>query len=174
VHLDLEPAAAHADRLLHLVAVDHELLRLHQQQALVVRDVDGLGRLDDAAHVDRRHLAVVAHDHHAGGVLAADVAAGDAGVHALDLAGGHHLGLAQRLLDALYRGVDVHHHAALEAMRCRHAEPGDAQLAARQDLGDHAHHLGGADVQADDQILVFLGHVCGAPFSSVRWSRRAA
>ena len=48
VHLHLEAAAAHADRLLDLVAVDHELLRLHQQQALVVGDVDGLGGLDHA------------------------------------------------------------------------------------------------------------------------------
>ena len=56
VHLDLEPAAAHADRLLHLVAVDDEFLRLDQQQPLVVRDVDRLGGLDHARHVDRRHF----------------------------------------------------------------------------------------------------------------------
>src|SRR5574343_173899 len=157
VHLDLEPAAAHADRLLDLVAVDHELLRLDQQQALVVRDVDGLGGLDHAGDVHRGDLAVVAHDHHAGAVLAADVAAGDAGVDPLDLAGGHHLGLFQGLLDALHGGVDVDHHAALEAVRAGHAQARHAQLATH-DLGHHRHHLGRADVQADDEILVFLGH----------------
>jgi hypothetical protein len=35
VHLGLQADAAHADGLLHVLAVDHELLRLHQQQALV-------------------------------------------------------------------------------------------------------------------------------------------
>ena len=48
--------------------------------------------------------------------------------------------------------------AALQAVRGCHAEPGDTQLAVVHDLGRHHHHLGGADVQADDQILVFLGH----------------
>jgi hypothetical protein len=143
--------------LLDLVAVDHELLRLDQQQPLVVGDVDRLGRLDHTRHVDRRDL-LVAHDHHAGAVLPADVAAGDAGVDVRDLAVGHHLGLFQRLLDALHGGVDVDHHAALEAVRRCDAEPGDAQFAARQHLGHHGHHLGGADVQPDDEILVFLGH----------------
>jgi hypothetical protein len=161
VHLDLEPAAAHAHRFLDLVAVDDEFLRLDQQQPLVVGDVDGLGGLDHARHVHRRDLAVVAHDDHAGGVLAADVAAGDAGVDAGDLAGGHHLGLLQRLLDALHGGVDVDDDAALQAVRRRHAEPGDTQLAAGQHLGDHGHDLGGADVQADDQVLVLFGH--GSP-----------
>jgi hypothetical protein len=51
VHLGLQAHAAHADRLLHVLAVDHELLRLDQQQALVGRDVDGLGGLDHAGHV---------------------------------------------------------------------------------------------------------------------------
>ena len=40
----------------------------------------------------------------------------------------------------------------------RHAQPRQAQLAAGQHFGHHRHHLGGADVQADHQILVFLGH----------------
>ena len=138
-----------------------------QQQPLVVRDVDRLGGLDDARHVDRRHF-LVAHDHHAGRVLAADVAAGDAGVDVGDLAVGHHLGLFQRLLDALHGGVDVDDDAALQAVRRRDAEPGQAQLAVGQHLGHHRHHLGGADVQADDQFLVLFGHLYfrGAFFSA--------
>ena len=51
VHLGFQPDAAHADRLLHVLAVDHEFLRLDQQQSLVGGDVDGPRRLDHARHV---------------------------------------------------------------------------------------------------------------------------
>ncbi len=49
VDLGLQADAAHADRLLHLLAVDDELLRLDQQQALVGGDVDRLGGLHHPA-----------------------------------------------------------------------------------------------------------------------------
>ena len=158
VNPDLEPTATHAHRLSDLMVVDHELLRLDQQQTLVVRDVDRLGGLDHPVDVQRRDLSVVANDHHAGRVLTADVTAGDAGVDPLDLAGGHHLGLFQRSLDALHRGIDVDHHAALEAMRRGHAQTGQPELARGHHLGGHHHHLGSADVESDDQVLVFFGH----------------
>jgi hypothetical protein len=158
VHLGFQAYAAHADGLAHVLAVDHELLRLDQQQALVGRDVDGLGRLDHARHVGLRDFLVL-HRHHAAGVDAADVAAGDAGVDTGDLAVGHQLGLFQGLLDALHRGVDVDHHAALEAVARRDAQARELELAARHDLGHHGHDLAGADVQPDHQIFVFLGHI---------------
>jgi hypothetical protein len=49
------------------------------------------------------------------------------------------------------------------------AQAGHAQLAAvgGQHLGHHRHHLGGADVQADDEILVFLGGHQVRSFESV-------
>jgi hypothetical protein len=97
--------------------------------------------------------------HHAAGIDAADVAAGDAGVDALDLAVGHQLGLFQRLLDALHGGVDVDHHAALETVARRHAQACQLELAAGQHLGHHGHDLGGADVQPDDHIFVFSCHI---------------
>ena len=58
----------------------------------------------------------------------------------------------------LHGGVDVDHHAALEPVRRRHAQARHAQFAARQYLGHHRHHLGGADVESDDEIFIFLGH----------------
>ncbi|MET3914465.1 hypothetical protein ABID97_001247 [Variovorax sp. OAS795] len=108
-------------------------------------------------HVGGRHFLVL-HRHHAARIDAADVAAGNAGVDAADLAVGHQLGLLQGLLDALHGGVDVHHHAALQAVARRNAESGELQLAAGQHLGHHHHHLGGADVESDNQVFVFFGH----------------
>jgi len=49
-------------------------------------------------------------------------------------------------------------HAALQAIGRGHAQARELELAARHDLGHHRHHLGGADVEAHDQILVFLRH----------------
>ena len=53
-----EAADAAEERALRARALD-------QQQALVIRDIDGLGGFDDAGHIDRRDL-LVTHDDHAG------------------------------------------------------------------------------------------------------------
>src|SRR5690606_18921534 len=161
VDLDLEPPAAHANRFFDFMAVNDELLRLDQQESLIVGDVDGLCGFHHTLHIDGRHF-LVPHDDHAGAVLATDVAAGDARPHAADLAVRHHLGLFEGLLDGLHGGVDVDDHAALEAVARRHAQARQAQVAAGHDFGHRHHHFGGADVQTDDQILEFLCHgVCG-------------
>ncbi len=161
MNLDLQTTTAHADGFFHLMAIDDELLRLDQQQALVVGNVDGLGGFHHALHIDGRHF-LVTHDDHAGAVLATDVAAGDAGPDAADLAIGHQLRLFERLLDGLHGGIDVDHDAALEAMTGRHAEASQTQVATGHDLGHDCHHFGSADVQPDDQIFVFLSHgLCG-------------
>ena len=111
--------------------------------------MDGLGRLDHARDVGLADFAVL-DSHHAAGVEAADVAAGNAGVDAGDFAVGHQLGLFERLLDAVHRRVDIDHHTAFEAVaRCR-AKTGQAQGAVGQHLGDHRHHLGGSNVQSND------------------------
>ena len=114
MHLGLEPDAAHADRLLDVLAVDDELLRLDQQQPLIGRDVDRLGGLHHPCHVG---------------------------------------------LDALYRGIYVHHHAAADAGAGRHAQPCQLELAPGHDLRHDHHHLGGADVESHDQVLVFFRHI---------------
>mmetsp|Transcript_46803 Transcript_46803/g.110112 ORF Transcript_46803/g.110112 Transcript_46803/m.110112 type:complete len:251 (+) Transcript_46803:1966-2718(+) len=158
MHLDLQPAAAHADGFLDLVAVDDKFLRLDQQQSLIVGNIDGLGGLDDPGHINGRDL-LVPHDDHAGRVLPPDMAAGDPGVDPGNLAVGHHFGLFERLLDGLDGGVNIDDHAALEPMRCRDAQAGDTQFAIRQYFSHDRHDFGGPDIQPDDQILVFLGHV---------------
>ena len=157
VHLGLKPDAAHANRLAHVLVVNDEFLGLHQQDALVVGDIDRPGGLDHPCHISGTHLAVL-DGHHAAGVHAPDMAAGDAGVDPGDLAVGHQLGFLERLLNALHGGIDVHHHTALEAVARSHAQTSELELAVGQHLGHHHHHLGSADVQADDQIFVFFCH----------------
>ena len=158
VHLGFQADAAHANWLFHILAIDDELLRLHQQQALVGGDVDRFGGLHHPGHIGGGDLAVLDR-HHAAGVHATDVATGDAGVDLGDFAVGHEFGLFQSRLDALHRGVDVDHHAALEAVAGRNAHASDLELTAGQDLGHHRHHFAGANVQAHHEIFVFFCHV---------------
>jgi len=87
------------------------------------------------------------------------VVAGDAGVHALDLAVGDQLGFFQGLLDAVHRGLDVDHRAALEAVGWRHAQARELEAAILLHLGHGHHDLGGADVQAHDDVFGFPWHV---------------
>ena len=75
-------------------------------------------RLDHALDVERADLAVLDR-HHAVRVEAPDVAAGDAGERRGDLAVGHQLGLLERALDRGHGGLDVHHHALLQAAATR-------------------------------------------------------
>ena len=157
MHFGFQAHAAHADGLAHFLVVDDEFLRLHQQQPLVGGDVDRFGGLDHARDIRLRDLAVF-DGHHAGRVDAADMAAGDTGVDAGDLAVRHQLGFFERLLDAGNGRVDVHDHAALEAEARRDAVACQFQFAVGQYLCDHRHHFGSADVQANDQIFVFFCH----------------
>ena len=60
-------------------AVNHKLLRFNQQQALVGRDVDGLGGFDHTRYIGLRDFLVL-NRHHATRIEAAYMAAGDAGV----------------------------------------------------------------------------------------------
>ena len=77
VHLDFEPHPGHSDRLAHvLLAVDDEFLAQDMKDLLVGRNVDGLRRVDDPPHVERRDLLVLDRDH-SGRVEALDVAPGD-------------------------------------------------------------------------------------------------
>src|SRR5690606_702314 len=89
-------------------------------------------------------------------IAALGVAAADAGVDRADLAAGHQLGLLDRALDRLHRGLDVHHHAALHAARFVAADADHLDLVAGLVLAHQRRHLGRADVQAHDQRLVTL------------------
>ena len=148
----------HANRLFDILAVDDEFLRFHQQQALVSRDIDGLCGFHHTGHISSSHFTVF-YGHHATAVDAADMAARDTGIDLGDLAVGHQFGFPQRLLDALHGGVDVDHHAALDAVAGRHAQAGQLELAARQHLGHHHHDLGGSDVQSYNEIFVLFCHM---------------
>ncbi len=75
-----------------------------------------LGRIDHAIDVAAGHFLVADGDD-AVRVEAAHVAAGDAGVHRVNLAARHQLGFFDRALDRLHRRLDVDHHALLEAAR---------------------------------------------------------
>ncbi|MCY1415824.1 hypothetical protein D9M71_313200 [compost metagenome] len=159
-HVDLgfQAHAGHAQRLAHaFLVVDHVVLGQRVQHALVGGDGDRLGRVEDAVDVRRAHLAV-ADRHDAVGVQAADVVAGDADECRVDTAAGHLLGLVDGALDRLHGGLDVHHHALLQAAGRMGPDADDLQLAVGRDLAHQRHHLGGADVQADDHFAAL--HAC--------------
>ena len=64
-----------------VLSVDGEEARQRVDDLAVGGKVDDLARVDDAAHVDRRHLAIVAGDGDDGAIVgAANVVAGDADV----------------------------------------------------------------------------------------------
>jgi hypothetical protein len=106
--------------------------------------------LEDAVDVGALHLA--ARDGgDAVGRHAADVAAGDARVDGADLDAGHRLRRLDGLRDGAHRPVDVGDDALAQAAAgdVAHAEDGDP---VGVDLAHHGENLGGADVQADDDL----------------------
>ena len=98
-------------------------------------------------------------------VEALDVPAADAGEDAVDLAAGAQLGFLHGAGDRLHRRLHVDHHARAQALARRRRRSRRRQRAARRQLGDHRRHLGGADVEADEQ-LGFLRHGVVTPLSA--------
>ena len=155
--VDFEPYTAHAERYAHIaLAVDHEFLIQDMQHLLVGRDRDRLGGFDHALDVLLGDLAILDR-HHAARIDALDMAAGDTGIDVADLAVGHQFGLFQRALDRVDRRLDVDDHAFLESLRRMAAHADDLEAAVRLHFGDDRRDLRRADVETDDQILVFLG-----------------
>src|SRR5262249_29447824 len=138
VHLGFEPHAAHADRVLDAVlVVDDEFLRDDVDDLAIGGDGDRLRGLDHALHVGGRDLVVLArHRHDAAAVQAADVVAGDAGVHALGLHAGHALGLLDRARDARHGLLEVDDGTAAQALARGVAHAHDAQLTGLALVGD--------------------------------------
>ena len=107
-------------------------------------------------------------------VEAAHVAAGDAGVHRVDLAAGHQLGFFDRALDRLHGRLDVDDHALLQAARGMRADAQHLDAAVGADFADERDDLRRADVEPDDQAPVGpLSHLAATVFVGVG-ARRAA
>ena len=162
VRVHFQAHAGHADRIADafLRIVQHVFARDRVQDLLVGGNGDGLGRFEHAVEVAVGHFAV-ADRHDAGRVAALHVVAGDRGVDRTDLAAGHQLGFLDRALDRLHGGFDVHDHAALEPARFVRADADHFDRIARRILADQRGHLGGADVETDDQRFVALAiHDC--------------
>src|SRR5690606_16258551 len=73
----------------------------------------------------------------------------------------------QRALDRIDGGLDVDHDALAHAARLVLAQAKHFEASFRQDFGDHGHHLAGADIQGDDEVLDVTGH--GVNASSKMW-----
>ena len=166
VHLRLEPHAGHADGIADaFLAVDQEFLRQHVQDLLVRGNRDGLGRVDHVLDVAVAHFLVADRDH-AVRVQAAHVAAGDAGIHRMDLAARHQLGFFDRALDRLHGRLDIDHHAFLQAARRVRAQAQHFDRAVGRDLAHQRDDLGRADIQPHDQSTVgTLRHFDARPLS---------
>jgi hypothetical protein len=117
--------------------------------------MNSCGSTYDLLHIHRADLAVADRDHPVG-VQAPHVAAGDAGIDRVDLAVGHQLGLLDRALNRLHGGFDVHHHALLQAARGLRAHADDLDGTLWGDLPDQGEHLGGADIEAHDDVAIRL------------------
>ena len=90
----------------------------------------------------------------------AHVAASNTGEDRVDLATGHQLRLFDSTLDRLYGRLDVHHDATLQTARWLRTDTNDLDAVVSGDLSHQGHHLGGTDVQSDDELSVrFLRHV---------------
>ena len=155
MHLGLQTDAAHAERFADAVLlVDDEFLGQDMDDFAVHGDGDGLGGVDDAAHVLLGDFAVLDGDH-ALGVEALDVAAGDTGIDRLDLAAGHQLGLFDGLADGGDRALDVDDDPFAQAAGRAGADADDVD-AVLGDVADDGADLGGADIETDDQIFLFV------------------
>ena len=145
----------HADGLAYaLFLVDQEFLRQHVQHLLVRRNRQRPRGVDHPVHVRLRDL-LVADRNDAVRVVALYVATGDARVDVIDLAAGHQLRLLHGAADGFDGGVDVHHHAALEAAGGAGADADDFDGVLGRHGADDGGDLGCADIQTDDQIPIF-------------------
>ena len=152
VDVHLEPRAGHADgRADAVLLVDDEVLRQHVQDLAAARQRDGLGRVDRAADVLARDLAVLAGDRdHAPAVERLDVRGRQTEVDRVDLDAGGQLGFVDRLLDRLDRGLEVDDDAALDAARVGQPHPDDVEPAIVGHLADDGRDLRRADIQTDE------------------------
>ena len=154
VHLGFEAHARHADGIADaFLAVDDEFLRQHVQDLLVRRNGHGLGRVHHVLHVDVAHFAIADRDH-AVRIQAAHVQpampANTERISQPAMSSASSIGA----LDRLHRRLDVDHHAFLQAARGLRADADHFDRVVGRHFADQRGHLRGADVEADDEILV--------------------
>src|SRR5690606_37679662 len=70
----------------------------------------------------------------------------------------HQLGLFERALNGVDRGLDIDDHALAHAARFVLAQAEHFKTPFRQDFGDHGYHFAGTDIQGDDEVLNVTGH----------------
>src|SRR5690606_9734174 len=143
VHFGFQAYAGHAAGLAHaFLVIDDVFLGQDVQHLLVGRNGHRLGGVQYPVDI-RLHYLALADGDDAMGVHAADMVAGDAGEHRVDLAACHQLRLFDGALDGLHGGLDIHHDALLHAAGRMRADADDFQLTVCADLADQSDHLGG-------------------------------
>ena len=152
MHLGLQAHAGHAQRLAHaFLVIDHVILGQGVQHALVRGNRHGLRGVEHALDVGRAHFTITYGDDTVA-VQAADVIASHTDERRVNAATRHQLRLFHRTLDRGHGGFDIDHHALLQPARRMGADTDDFQLAVGRHLAHQRHHLGGADVQANDHL----------------------
>ena len=125
------------------------------QDLLVRRYGNGTRGIDHPLDI-LRHDFLVTDGDDAMRVQAADMAAGDTGIHRVDLATGHELGLFDGTLYGMHRRLDVDDDAFFQPPRGMRADTDDLEVALRQDFADDGDDLGGTDIQPYDEIFFSL------------------
>ena len=86
--------------------------------------------------------------------------ASNASKYGMDFAAGHQLRFLHRALDGLNRGFDIDHDTTLQIPRRMRAYADDFNALVSSHFTHQGHDLGGADVQAHNQLSVrFPRHI---------------
>ena len=108
--------------------------------------------MSDCAHF------LVLDRHHAPGIDAFDMAAGNADVDRIDLHARHQFRFLDGFFDRFHGAVDVHHHALFQAVRGADADADDVDLSVFLHLAYDGADLGCSQVQPDEHIVRFFYH----------------
>ena len=115
------------------------------------------GGIDDPRDVLTQDLSF-ADGNDAMGVDTPDMTARNSGVHGVDLAVGHQLGLAHGPLDGLHGGFDVDDHSLAQTARMMGTDTDHLEVAVRRDFADDRSHLARAYVETDNPVSATVGH----------------
>ena len=155
VYFRLQSNTGHADRLTNaFLIIDHEFLRQYVQNFLVSRNRNCLRCINHSINVAIAYL-LVSNSNDAVRVQAANVAAGNAGIHRMYVASRHQLRFFNRSLYAVNCRFDVDHDAFLEPAGRMGTDPDDFDPAGVVDLAYDRNDLRCSDIESDDQFLDF-------------------